>query len=109
MADLNPYTHGDSSGGMVSGINENIRPQNTVDLAVNLDFDYEIGSAVSRLGTGLVGAQLVDDSNQVLGLHQHIDSANSSNNLLFGAINASGDATLDRDWETRFTAKSTVF
>lgn len=92
MAKLNPKLQRDFSGGQVNNVNSSLTPQNTVELGLNVDFDYEIGSAVSRLGTAIIGAQLVNN-NAVLGLHNHIDHASSANNKLFAAINASGDAT----------------
>jgi len=92
MSNIKPYFFKDFSGGMVTNLNESIAPPNSVQLAVNLDFDEEIGSAVSRLGTGIIGTQLVDDSNAILGLHDFRDS-DSTNHALLAAINASGDAT----------------
>ena len=92
MARLNPQFYRDFSGGMATDLNLTLTPSSVVDLGLNLDFDAEIGSAVSRLGTSLIGAQLVDN-NSILGLHQHVDHTNSSNNKLFATINASGGAT----------------
>ncbi len=72
--------------------NVSLAPQNCVSLLLNMDGDVEIGSAVSRLGRGTVGAQITA-SNSILGLHQHIDVDTPANNKLFAAINASGGAT----------------
>jgi hypothetical protein len=44
---------------MITDINETIRPRNSVALGLNVDFDYELGSAVTRLGTFIVGGQMV--------------------------------------------------
>lgn len=77
---------------MISDANVSLTPANSVSLAVNFDFDVEIGSAVTRLGTALVGVQLVSGKS-ILGLAQHIDNANASNNKLFATLNASNDAT----------------
>ena len=91
MAKIPPAFKKDYSGGQINSINENLRPQNAVKLGLNVDFDVEIGSAVSRLGTGIVGAQLVD-AQTVLGLINFRDSVGSNHKLL-AAINASGGAT----------------
>lgn len=85
-------TQQDFSGGQASDINVSLAPPNTVNMGLNVDFDVEIGSAVSRLGTSTIGAQILAGSN-VLGLWQHIDTVTSSNNKLFATINASGGAT----------------
>ena len=82
----------DFMSGMVSDVAIGIVPPNSVALAVNLDFDSILGAATGRLGTSPVGSQLVDGK-VILGLKQHIDPTNSSNNKLFAALNASGDAT----------------
>ena len=91
MANLSPVSQRDFSGGMVSNINPKLKPQNSCRVLVNLDCDNELGSAVSRLGTGIVGSQLVN-GNTVLGLHDFRDTS-ASNHALLAAINASGGAT----------------
>lgn len=90
--DAQPFKYQDFSGGQANNLNKNLRPTSTVELLMNCDCDEEIGSVSSRLGTAQIGSQLVDNE-PILGLHQHVDHANSSNNKLFAAINASGDAT----------------
>lgn len=93
MAIINqPAKQSDFITGMISDVNENIVPPNSVQVAVNLDFDNVLGSAVSRLGTSLVGSQLVDNKS-ILGLHQYIDPANANNNVLFAVVNVANDAT----------------
>ena len=87
-----PIKKSDFISGMVTDVSDTIVPENSVALGVNLDFDIVLGAAVSRLGTSIVGAQLVSGQN-ILGLHQHIDSVTPANNLLLAALNASGDAT----------------
>ncbi len=79
------------AAGMVSNVNKNLTPQDSVAVGLNVDFDQELGSAVTRLGTGIVGSQLVDNMS-VLGLHDFRD-ANGSNHALLAAINAAGGAT----------------
>lgn len=82
----------DFSGGMISDANVSLAPANSVSLSVNFDHDVETGSAVSRLGTATIGAQLVA-AKSILGLAQHIDSVTPANNKLFATLNAAGDAT----------------
>ena len=82
----------DFSGGSTSDINVSLAPSNTVALGLNVDFDIEIGSAVSRLGRATIGAQITAAMN-ILGLIQHIDIDTASNNKLFATLNASGGAT----------------
>lgn len=81
----------DHSGGMVAEINETLGLPNVVKLGLNVDFDVEIGSAVTRLGTGIIGSQLVDNMS-ILGLQDFRD-ADGSNHALLAAINAAGGAT----------------
>ena len=87
-----PYKFSDFSGGQANDLNPNLVPPQCVEMGMNLDFDSETGSATSRLGTAIRGAQLVAAMN-ILGLHQHVDTVTSSNNKLFAAINAAGGAT----------------
>ncbi len=80
----------DFSAGMITDINETIRPQNSVALGLNVDFDSELGAAVTRLGTFIVGGQMVA-GNSVLGLHNYTTPAGTSK--LFSAINDTDDLT----------------
>jgi len=91
MANTNPQFYKDVSGGMVTGVNKNLMPKNVVALGLNVDFDEEIGSAVTRLGTDIVGSQLVAGM-RILGLHDFRD-ADGSNHALLATVNASGGAT----------------
>jgi hypothetical protein len=88
----NPKRIADVMSGMITDVNDTITPQNSVALGQNLDFDVVLGAATSRLGTTIVGAQLVDNKN-ILGLHQHINAATPANNILFAAVNVANDAT----------------
>lgn len=88
---IKEYFQKDYSAGMITNVNENIIPRNSVKLGMNVDFDEELGSPVSRLGTGIVDAQLVD-AETVLGVHDFRDS-DGSNHALLATINASGGAT----------------
>jgi len=87
-----PFKYSDFSGGQANDLNPNLIPKQCVDLGMNLDFDIEIGSAVSRLGTTIRGAQLVASMN-ILGLFQHIDNVTPANNKLFATVNAAGGVT----------------
>lgn len=86
---LQPFRQSSFHAGMVNSLNESLKPAGSVRLGLNFDFDYEIGSAASRLGTFIVGGQMVA-GNSILGLHNHINGANSK---LFSAINDTDDAT----------------
>ena len=91
MAKIPPKFYKDHSGGMVSSMNPVLVLQNVVKIGLNVDFDVEIGSAVTRLGTGIVDSQLVAGMN-ILGLHNFRD-ADGSNHALLATVNASGGAT----------------
>lgn len=91
MARIPPQFYKSCAAGMVTNVNKNLIPQDSVALGLNVDFDEELGSMVTRLGTGIVGAQLVDNMS-ILGLHDFRD-ANGSNHALLAAINAAGGAT----------------
>lgn len=79
------------SGGQ-AGINPSITPKNVVNLGLNLDFDYEIGSASSRLGTAQIGSQLVDNVS-CLGVFQHVDQSDTTKNKLFATFNDGASPT----------------
>lgn len=75
----------------MSSINEALGLPNIVKIALNVDFDVELGSATTRLGSALVGTQLVA-GNPVLGVHDFRD-ADGANHALLAAIDASGNGT----------------
>lgn len=79
---------------MLSDANASLCPSNTLSLAVNLEVDEEIGSAVSRLGTALIGSQTVDNKT-ILGVAQHVDQSNASNNKLFAVVNDASNTNAD--------------
>lgn len=89
MLKLDPQKIKEFSSGMITNINDNLYPKNSVQLGMNVDFDEEIASAVTRLGSAIVGSPLVTDKT-VLGLHH-----DAVNNKLFASINDSGDANSD--------------
>lgn len=77
------------SAGLVAGVNESLKPPGSVGLAINFDFDVEIGSATTRPGTFIIGGQMIA-GNSILGLHNHVAGSTST---LFSAINDTGGAT----------------
>jgi len=89
---IGPLFQRDFSGAQCNNVNVSLAPASTVELALNLVADEEIGSLVSRLGRATVGAQLVA-SQAILGLHQHVDEKTAANSKLFATVNASGGAT----------------
>ena len=91
MADkaLPPFRQSSFHAGMVAGLNESLKPPGSVALGLNCDPDYEIGSLATRLGTFVVGGQMVA-GNSILGLHNHVAGTNST---LFSVINDTDDAT----------------
>lgn len=86
---LAPFKQSVFTGGLVSGLNESLKPSGAVGLLLNMDPDYEIGSLATRLGTFIVGGQMVAGKS-VLGLHNHIAGSTST---LFSAINDTDDLT----------------
>lgn len=72
--------------------NVSLAPSNSVSLLLNMDADFEIGSAVSRLGTATIGTQLVAGVN-VLGAVQHVDQADTTKNKLFASVDDSSTPT----------------
>lgn len=79
---------------MATNLSSNLTPASLMKLILNGDCDEEIGAFVSRLGSGIIGAQLVD-TKSILGLHQYIDHSNSANNKLFAVINDSSNTNAD--------------
>ena len=94
----------DFSGGMAD-INVNLAPANTVALALNVDLDSEIGSAVSRLGTARIGSQLVA-AVSVLGIVQHVDQADTTKNKLFATANDGASPTNSDIYDVSAGSKS---
>lgn len=86
---LPPQSIRDFSAGQIDSINDSVRPRNSVALAVNVDFDTELGSATTRLGTFIVGGQMVVGK-PALGLHDYRQTAGSTQKLLV-AINDTDD------------------
>ncbi len=89
MAKIEPQFYKNFASGMVTNVNENVTPAGSVALGLNVLFDYELGSVVTRLGTLLIGSQ-VQDNKTCLGLHNFRDS-DGSNHALIAFFNNSGD------------------
>src|SRR3990167_1937998 len=83
----------DCSSGVITGVASSIVPPNSVPHAVNMVFDEMYGSPMTRLGTTLVGAQVVAESNTILGLYNYIDSEAGANSQLITTVNAVSDGS----------------
>lgn len=81
---LRAKSYADFSKACWQSIGEALAPENSVKLNLNLNSDEILSWLVSRLGTTLVGAQLVDNK-PILGLHNFRDSVGSGSKL-FAAI-----------------------
>lgn len=92
MAQLQAHSVRDFSKGVYSNVNPFLAPQNSVKHAINFIFDDEYGAAKVRLGSTIIGSQLVGESNSILGMHNFRDR-NGSNHALLAAVNIGGDAT----------------
>ena len=86
---LPPFQQKSFAAGLVAGLNESIKPPGSVGLAINCDFDVEIGSVTTRPGTFIVGGQMVAGKS-VLGLHNYVSGSVST---LFSVINDTDDLT----------------
>lgn len=74
----------DWSKGNIRVVQNSIVPKNSAKLALNLNSDVELGSLVSRLGTGIVGVQAVASAT-CYGLGYFRDTVGSSHKL-FGVF-----------------------
>lgn len=84
MKNNKPLIYRDFSRGTIRTVQTSVCPKNSFKLALNLDSDKELGSLVSRQGTGLIGAQAVASA-QCYGIHYHRDTV-GSNHKLFGVF-----------------------
>jgi len=75
----------DMSAGIVSKVSSDIAIPNSVPFAMNMDFNNDLGKAVSREGTNRIGNQL-SAGNPCLGMHYFRDSV-GTNHKLFSAFN----------------------
>lgn len=79
-----PKQFRDFSRGTIRTVNNSIAVSNSYKLGLNLDSDEEIGSLVSRKGTGLIGAQAVTSAT-CYGLGYFRDTVGTSH-ILFGVF-----------------------
>lgn len=79
-----PIIYRDWSRGNIRTVQSSVCPANSVKLALNLDTDREIGSAVSRLGTAIIGTQTVESAS-CKGIGYFRDTI-STNHKLFGVF-----------------------
>lgn len=80
----------DCSEGIVQSVDTSIAPSNSVYLGMNMLFHKNLGRAVLRDGTTLLGAQVIDGKS-CLGLYQHIDT--SGVEVPLAVFNIANDAT----------------
>ena len=92
MAQLQAHSVREFSKGVYSNVNPFLAPQNSVRHAINFIFDDEYGAAKVRLGSTIIGSQLVAENNSILGMHNFRDR-DGSNHALLAAVNVAGDAT----------------
>lgn len=83
----------DTSQGVVTQVSYRVAAKNSVAHAVNFVFDEEYGEPKTRAGLGLLGAQIVAENNNILGLYNFIDSAGGPNSQLIAAVNEAGDGS----------------
>jgi hypothetical protein len=81
---LRAKSFADFSKACWQSIAEALAPENSVKLNLNLNSDDILGWLVSRLGSTIVGAQLVD-AKPILGVHNFRDSVGSGSKL-FAAV-----------------------
>lgn len=113
MKQLKAKSYRDFSKGTWNSIQNSLAPENSAKLALNLDSDVELGSLVSRNGTTLINAQIIDNK-PVLGLHNFRDSVGSADKLfavvsdgsysdIYNAIDGTKSLENDtKDLKTRF-------
>lgn len=101
----------DFSGGTLRTVQPSLCPANTYKLGLNLDSDKTIGALDVRLGTDIIGQQMLDNK-PCLGLHQHFEASGTKvfgvysdgvNNDIYLA--SSGAKSLEddtKDLRTRF-------
>lgn len=91
MQAIAPVQYNDLSGGMVTQVSDDLLPQNTATLSINLQYDV-IGDVTQRSGTSLLGSQ-VSAGNGCDGLAQFISSDLTKNRLVaaFGGTNYAFD------------------
>lgn len=84
MKNTAPIIYRDFSRGNIRTVQSSIVVPNSVKMALNMDSDKEIGTLISRLGTGIIGVQAIDGAT-CRGIHYHWDSI-ATNHKLFGVF-----------------------
>ena len=77
---LKSKSYDDYSKGAYQSVGENLAPENSVKLNLNMDSDDTLGDLVLRKGSTLINAQIID-AKPVLGLHNFRDSVGSGSKL----------------------------
>ena len=78
---LDPLFIDDFSCGVKRGVSRYKMPENTSSYAVNFLFDEEVGKAIVRKGTSMIGSQIINDK-PVLGLFNVRRRADTNNSLI---------------------------
>lgn len=90
MAKINqPILLRDSSRGIIRTVQNSIAPANSLKGAINMDTDKELGSAITRLGTNIIGSQALASA-RCYGLSYFSDSV-GVNHKLFGVFSDSSN------------------
>lgn len=84
MKNEKPLFFRDFSRGTVRTVQNSVCPVNAFKLALNFDSDKELGSLVSRQGTGIIGTQALASA-VCYGVHYHRDTT-AANHKLFGVF-----------------------
>lgn len=94
---------GDCSKGVISSVSHRLAPQNSVSHAVNFVFDEEYGNPKTRLGSTLLGSQLIGSNYTVTGLFQFIDSEAGANSHLLATANGITYSLTSSTWSASLT------
>lgn len=103
MAKLETKSIRNVNNGIMQGVDNLIgEASSSVKFALNFHFDKEIGRAVLRNGTALVGSQIVNEQ-EILGLHQFIISGAK---YFLAVVNGASNSALYRLIDTTWTTES---
>jgi len=93
----------DLSNAIIQKVDNLLAPRNSVPFAMNLLFSKNLGRAVVREGTSLIGAQIVN-SQEILGLHQFCLSSGTKHFLT--VVNGASNSALYRLVTATWTTES---
>jgi len=82
---LKAISYNNWSKGNWQSISESLAPKESVKLGLNLDSDDILGYLISRKGTTLINAQIID-AKPILGLHNFRDSGAGAGSKLFTVV-----------------------